>query len=156
MELIEAGSRKLNFYRDSNSAIMRKLKDLEASQDAENVRHISHMTQIRDDILSLSEKPQRDFQKWDSTQAARLTALGLKFDVLMKEQISCTYQLEVLKSLHFREIRKRWYGIKTADQMSNEWIYDSKKASFTSWLKSDAPGDGIFYITGKVVQSYGI
>jgi hypothetical protein len=112
------------------------------------------MTQIRDDILSLSEKTPRDLQKWESTQAARLTALGLKFDVLLKEQTSCTYQLEVLRSLHFREIRKRWYGIKTADQMSNEWIYDSRRASFTSWLESDAPNDGIFYITGKVLHSY--
>lgn len=133
---------------------MGRLKELEASQDAENVRHVSHMTQIRDDILNLSEKTPRDLQKWESTQAARLTALGLKFDVLLKEQTSCTYQLEVLRSLHFREIRKRWYGIKTADQMSNEWIYDSRRASFTSWLESDAPNDGIFYITGKVLHSY--
>ena len=135
---------------------MAMLKDLEASQHAANVRHVSHMTEIRDDILNLSKKTRRDLQRLNSAQAARLTALGLKFDVLLKEQTSCAYQLEVLRSLHFREIRKRWYGIKTADQMSNEWIYDSRRASFTSWLESDAPGDGIFYITGKVIHAYGI
>lgn len=135
---------------------MRRLKQLEAWQDAENVRHVSHMTQIRDDILSLSDNTKRELERSDSTQAACLTALSLKFDVLLKEQSSCTYQLEVLRSLHFREIRKRWYGIKAADQMSNEWIYDPQRASFISWLESDTPGDGIFYITGKVNPTYAI
>ena len=129
---------------------MMRLKQLEASQDAENVRHVSHMTQIRDDILALSQKSQQDIQRWDATQAARLTTLGLKFDVLLKEQASCTYQLDVLRSLHFREIRKRWYNIKEADRFSNEWMYDPRRTSFISWLESEAPGDGIFYITGKV------
>jgi len=133
--------------RDSNFSIVEKLKQLEASQEAENIRSLSYLSTIREDILELVKQ---EGQKHDSAQAARLTSLSMKFEVLLKEQTSASYQIAVLKSLHFPEIRKRWYNIKAADQRSNEWIYERQRTSFVSWLESEAPNDAIFYITGKV------
>ncbi|KAF1971755.1 hypothetical protein BU23DRAFT_581283 [Bimuria novae-zelandiae CBS 107.79] len=95
------------------------------------------------------EQNHREILKLESAQAVRLTTLSMKFDVLLKEQVSCSYPLEVLRILHLPEIRKRWYSIETADQRSNEWIFDRQKTSFGSWLESEEPTDGIFYITGK-------
>jgi hypothetical protein len=129
---------------------MAKLEELDASQEAEKIRDTSHLMRIRDDILNLSKETQKNIQKWDSAQAACLTALRIKFEMLQREHTLCAYQIAVLKSLHFPDIRRRWYQITQADQLSNEWIYDRQATTFVSWLESDNTDDGLYYIAGRV------
>lgn len=70
--------------------------------------------------------------------------------MLQREHTLCAYQIAVLKSLHFPEMRRRWYQITQADQLSNEWIYDRQATTFISWLENDEPDDGLYYIVGRV------
>lgn len=135
---------------------MNNLRDIEASQEAEKIRNTSHLLRIREEILALAKltkRNQQDLQKWDSAQAARLTSLRTKFEALQKEQAICTFQIETLKSLHFPEIRRRWYQIKKADQRSDQWIFDQRKTTFVTWLQSHRSDDGLFYISGRVCFS---
>jgi hypothetical protein len=129
---------------------MAKLNELENSQEAEKIRDTSHLMRIREDILNLTKQTKEDMQKWDSAQAARLTGLRIKFEMLQREQASCSFQIEILKSLHYPEIRRRWYQIREASNHSDRWIYDSQATTFVSWLESQQSDDGLYYISGKV------
>jgi hypothetical protein len=56
------------------------------------------------------------------------------------------WTLEVVKSLHFKELRERQSEVCGAHRQTFEWIFDLKKNNFASWLQS---GNGIYWIEGK-------
>jgi hypothetical protein len=87
------------------------------------------------------------------SQAAELTSLRTKLDVLQKELVVNARQDRILRSLYFPEIRRRLDQIETSHQGSNEWIFDPKSTSFVPWLESNGNTDQIFYVTGQVCLS---
>lgn len=127
---------------------MIKLEEIEASYKRMDIQDGSKMDLIREDILRLTKKTQQNNEMRAATQGAQLVSLKTKFEILQREQATCTRQIKVLESLYFPELRRRWYQIQKADQRSNEWVYDSQQTSFVSWLEKK--DDGLFYITGKV------
>lgn len=77
-------------------------------------------------------------------------SLKMKLKALEREHKTSLQYVRVIDSLYFPEVRRRFFQIPLADQLSNEWIFDSKATTFIPWLESDAPGDRLFYIYGKV------
>ena len=110
----------------------------------------SKLDLIREDILRLTKQTQHNNEMRAATQGAQLVSLKTKFEILQREQATCTRQVKILESLYFPELRRRWYQIRKSDQRSNEWIYDPQQTSFVSWLESENKDDGLFYITGRV------
>ncbi|KAI0555886.1 hypothetical protein F4679DRAFT_578007 [Xylaria curta] len=135
--------------KERNSSIMAKLAEIEASQKKMQIQDGSKLDLIRNDILRLTKQAEINGETRAIMQAAQLTSLKTKLNILQKEQSTCTLQVRVLESLYFQEIRRRWLQIRDADQRSNEWIYDPQQTAFVSWLESRKIGDGFFYITGR-------
>ncbi|KAI1750161.1 hypothetical protein F4782DRAFT_255602 [Xylaria castorea] len=135
--------------KERNSSIMARLAEIEASQKKMQIQDGSKLDLIRNDILRLTKQAQINSETRATAQAAQLTSLKTKLNILQKEQSTCTLQIRVLESLYFQEIRRRWLQIRDADQRSNEWIYDPQQTAFVSWLESRKNGDGFFYITGR-------
>jgi hypothetical protein len=129
---------------------MTKLEEIEASYKRMGIQDGSKLDLIREDILRLTKQTQQNNEMRAATQGAQLVSLKTKFEILQREQDTCTRQIKVLESLYFPELRRRWYQIRKADQRSNEWVYDPQQTSFVSWLESENKDDGLFYITGRV------
>ena len=129
---------------------MAKLEEIEASHKRMGIQDGSKLDLIREDILRLTNQTQQNNEMRAATQSAQLASLKTKFEILQREQATCTRQIKVLESLYFPELRRRWYQIRKADRRSNEWVYDSQQTSFVSWLESEKKEDGLFYITGRV------
>ncbi|KAI2631192.1 hypothetical protein GGS21DRAFT_168574 [Xylaria nigripes] len=147
--------------KEQNSSIMVKLAEIEASQRKMHIQNVSKLDVIRNEILSLAGQTQ-PYQQTQSgqqaqpgsgmraeSQAERLISLKMQLDMLQREQSNCSLQIQVLESLYFPELRRRWYQIRNAAQRSNQWIYDPRQTSFVSWLESQRKGDCFFYITGR-------
>jgi hypothetical protein len=138
------------YNREHKSTIMAKLEAIEASHKKMGIQDGSKLNLIREDILCLTKQTQQKNEMRAAIQGAQLASLKTKFEILQREQATCTRQVKVLESLYFPELRRRWYQIRKADQRSNEWVYDPQQTSFVSWLESERKDDGLFYITGRV------
>jgi hypothetical protein len=105
---------------------------------------------IRDDILvsvnSIKQLSDRQFH----VQATQLADLQKGLNQLLKEHSVVKRQTQIIKSLYFLDLRRRFDQITDAQQHSNEWIFDSSLTTFTDWIESDGVNDGLFYIFGKV------
>lgn len=88
-----------------------------------------------------------------ATRIQQLTNAVVKLEVLQKEHASSLREIEVIRSLHFKEVFRRFEKIPVADTMSNEWIFDPQKTTFTTWLESQDENDGLYYIFGRVRTS---
>jgi hypothetical protein len=136
--------------RDRNSAIMKRLGEIQKSQAKFQVQGESGINLIRDDILRLTKitLPKGDIH--DASQTAELTSLYSKLVALNREQARCTHQMSILKSLYFADLSRRWSRIVDAADASNEWMFDRQRIPFMMWLESSDEDDGLFYITGRV------
>jgi hypothetical protein len=85
-----------------------------------------------------------------ATRIQQLTNAVAKLEVIQKEQAPSLREIEVIRSLYFKEVFRRFEKIPVADTMSNEWIFDSQRTTFTSWLESSKANDGLYYIFGRV------
>lgn len=56
----------------------------------------------------------------------------------------------MIESLYFQDIRRRIDQVPSADQFSNDWIYDVGLTTFIPWLQSSAKDACLFYIHEKV------
>lgn len=129
---------------------MSSLKAIQTSQKNLGIAHESHLDRVREDILKLTR------HDWDKAamrindQVARLEGLAAKLEWLKSEyEISCR-NVQVVKSLYFQEVRRRFDQILQAEQRTNEWIFEPRLTPFRTWLESKTPGSNIFYIYGKV------
>lgn len=129
---------------------MAKLDSIEYTQRQMEIHDASKLALIREDILCLTTQPEENSEIRAAIQVAHLASLKMKLDILQREQSTSIWQIKVLQSLHFPELRRRWNQIRKADQLSNEWIFNPLQTSFVSWLESQKKGDSLFYITGKV------
>ena len=100
--------------------------------------------------MRLTDQNERSTDKQLETQAAMLTSLVTKLSFLQNEHLAAVEQVQVLESLYFPEIRRRYDQIPEAEQRTNQWVYDPSKTAFTDWLESTRHDDGLFYIFGKV------
>tara|TARA_R110002003_G_scaffold911_3_gene21836 strand:+ start:1299 stop:1886 length:588 start_codon:yes stop_codon:yes gene_type:complete len=121
-------------------------------------------TASRDDKMTSKEKVERakkekkakekqineDKDEMIAYQIAQLASLKTKLEVLQKEHSMSVTYVQVIESLYFPEVRRRFAQIPWADQRSNQWIFSPDLTTFVPWLESTAPQDGIFYIFGKV------
>ncbi|XPS70797.1 hypothetical protein M3J07_002999 [Ascochyta lentis] len=82
-------------------------------------------------------------------QVQRLVDAMKQLKILQKEQAASLKQVEVIRSLYFREIFRRFEKIHDADPSSNKWAFDPVKTTLPSWLKSQDENDELHYIFGK-------
>lgn len=84
---------------------------------------------------------------------AELQSLKIKLEMLENELTLCDKQAEVIKSLYFEEIKRRWSQIRKAEEKTNSWLFDSSKTSFASWAESKEVSS-IYYISGLVSSEF--
>jgi hypothetical protein len=79
--------------------------------------------------------------------------LKARLDDLVKDHSDSLRYVRVIRSLYFREVRRRFDQISPTHLSSSEWIYDPALTSFTAWLEDKALENDTFYIWGKVGES---
>ena len=85
-----------------------------------------------------------------ASQVQQLTKAVIKLKTLQKQQEASLREIEVIRSLYFTDVFRRFEKIPEADARSNEWAFNPLKTTFSSWLESQDGGDGLYYIHGKV------
>ncbi|SMR64423.1 unnamed protein product [Zymoseptoria tritici ST99CH_3D1] len=149
------------------SEILRKVKRLEALRRQCNEQLLRF---VRDKQYALASTLARIEQRQiDSTSQLLSQIVGLKSDLLdaiSKKQVhdlpriletvwnsagSLLPQEDILASLRYDELRRRWDGIKMAETGTYDWIFADGSSSnspvhFLQWLKHR---DGLYWITGK-------
>ncbi|KAI1572486.1 hypothetical protein PtrEW13061_011274 [Pyrenophora tritici-repentis] len=128
------------------SAISTKLDNIKRLQEALKMNYDAKLDVIRDEILSLVQQSSANSP---AIQMAELASLKTKFDILQKEHLECVKQADVIRSLYLPVLRRRWNQIPQADQLSNDWVFNTEKTSFKPWLESQENADALFCITGK-------
>ncbi|KAI9932532.1 hypothetical protein AWENTII_005169 [Aspergillus wentii] len=118
--------------------ILSEIKALGNEHKKLNVNYCSKLDDLRNTIISLTEA--------DDNIPERLESLKNDLIYLEKERKDRQREIEVIRSLHFHIIRRRWSEIKDAGQFTNDWLFDRSKTTFLDWLES---GDGIYWISGK-------
>jgi hypothetical protein len=136
-----------SFIRDRHSAIMSKLRQLENSHHEKGINYEFKLDVIREEIIRLSSQISKKDEMRAATQTAQLTSLKTKLDIFEKERKICDKQLNVIESLYFVVLPRRWTEIRNAHPTTNAWLFDPALTSFVDWLESQ---DGIYWITGKV------
>jgi hypothetical protein len=116
-------------------------------QESLGINYDAKIEVIRDEIVALAKLSHSDET---STQTAQLASLKTKLEILEKERAACIKQTQIIRSLYFPVLRRRWNQIPDADQASNEWVFNTSLTPFKSWLTSRKDSDGLFCITGKV------
>lgn len=134
------------YNRERDSSIMANLSEIQAFHRKLEIEDSLKFDAIREDIVRLATDTRRD----DEMQAAQLTGLKTKLDMLQREQSTYDRQMKVLKSLYFPDLQRRGRQIREAHEQSNEWIYDPQRTSFMPWLESQSDGDHLFYVIGRV------
>jgi hypothetical protein len=129
---------------------MSRLKELERSQQKLGMVIESNFDQIKASILKLTRREEQRHLVQIADQGAQLVSLKAKVDALLKEHSESSRAVQVVRSLYFSEVRRRFDQIPTAEGQSNDWIYDKELTEFASWLEHATQDDGIFYIWGKV------
>ncbi|CAE7208490.1 hypothetical protein PTNB73_07634 [Pyrenophora teres f. teres] len=136
----------MGMWHEEHSSISAKLDDIKRLQESLDMKYDAKLDIIRDEILSVvHQKPTNS----PVTQIAELASLKTKFDILQKEQLECTQQANVVRSLYFPVLRRRWNQIPNADRSSNDWVFDTEKTPFKEWLESKDTTYTLFCITGK-------
>lgn len=105
---------------------------------------------VKAEIMSLTSKLAEKTNENLNAQTDALSNLSARLDDIQLRHTAALEQIQVLESLYFVEIRRRFDQIPDAEQRTNEWIYDPTQTTFASWLESTDPNDGLFYVFGKV------
>jgi hypothetical protein len=132
---------------------MSSLKTIQALQSDLGIAHESRLARAREDILKLTR------HDWDKAamritdQVVRLEGLATKLEWLENEHETSCITIQVVKSLYFQEVRRRFDQIPQAEQLPNEWIFDPQLIPLRRWLESKTPDSNIFYIYRKVRSS---
>lgn len=109
------------------------------------------ITKVKNQIISqLHSTPNA------GSPAANFHTIESPMRYLSHNALDVDLKTTILSSLYFAEIQDRHDQIKTAADDTFEWISNSsgaqsyrKTAHFTEWLKSQKPGDCVFWISGK-------
>jgi hypothetical protein len=79
-----------------------------------------------------------------AVQSAQLVSLRIKLEVLHKETVNSSKQVEMLRSLHIPILERRHATISKAAEDSNSWIFEDTATSFMTWLLSEEDQDAFF------------
>ncbi|KAF7577897.1 hypothetical protein PtrM4_021370 [Pyrenophora tritici-repentis] len=131
------------------SAISTKLDNIKRLQEALKMNYDAKLDVIRDEILSLVQQSSANSP---AIQMAELASLKTKFDILQKEHLECVKQADVIRSLYLPVLRRRWNQIPQADQLSNDWVFNTEKTSFKPWLESQENADAVGWLCTKCVK----
>ena len=80
-------------------------------------------------------------------EVSQLRDLQDQLHILKEERYNCQRQYDIIQSLYFPELRRRWSMIPYAERGTNDWLFDRSKTTFVDWLESK---DGIYWISGRV------
>lgn len=116
--------------------MVKELKSLREMHQNYNINTEFKLDQIRQDIHVMA-----------TNKEVGLAALKERLECLDAERKVSKQQTEVLESLFFPDLHRRFYRIPESDKYTSEWLFDRGKTSFGDWLEF---GRGIFWITGKV------
>jgi hypothetical protein len=83
-------------------------------------------------------------------EIVQLANLKNKLGRLEQDMANSVRRMEVLKSLYFPVLQRRWNRVHQAVAMSNKWIFNPGTTEFTEWLHSKEQRDRFFVITGRV------
>ncbi|KAF2877567.1 hypothetical protein BDV95DRAFT_644940 [Massariosphaeria phaeospora] len=131
---------------ERNSAIMGKLRSIERSHRENEINYVFVVDAIRNDIMDLTSQSQDAGEMRGGTEAAHLTNLKIKLDTLFKQHGICKRQLDIIESLYFPDLRRRYSQIPEVELFTNAWLLDPTKTTFMEWLESR---DNTYWITGK-------
>ncbi|EJT69004.1 hypothetical protein GGTG_13401 [Gaeumannomyces tritici R3-111a-1] len=120
---------------DQQSAVVKELKSLREMHQNYNINTEFKLDQIRQDIHVMA-----------TNKEVELAALKERLECLDAERKVSKQQTEVLESLFFQDLHRRFYRIPESDKYTSEWLFNRGKTSFGDWLEF---GRGIFWITGK-------
>lgn len=110
----------------------------------------SRSTHVKNDDKDTSDEEAEKEEMQLATQVQLLTNSIVKLQMLQRGGASSLKQIEVVRSLYFKEVFRRFEKIVEADPDSNEWVFDSLKTTLPFWLESSQENDGLYYIFGKV------
>lgn len=85
-----------------------------------------------------------------SAKESSLARLSSELTSLMEAGRRFDKQLEVLRSLRFREIKRREDAIDKAHFKTLKWVHSKTRTTFMTWLAS---GTGIYWINGEVSET---
>ncbi|KAK4201018.1 hypothetical protein QBC40DRAFT_348184 [Triangularia verruculosa] len=120
----------------------RTLQSLQSLRQDLAIVEDPYLNNIWDDVLRLTASAQAVKPQQYDSQIGDLTRRLRSFT---DEFSNCQRTYQVIKSLVFVEIRRRFSLIPEAENSTNEWLMQ-EKTGFRKWLES---GDGIFWVTGK-------
>lgn len=85
------------------------------------------------------------------TELRQLRDLQDQLNILKEEIYNVQRQYDIIQSLYFPELRRRWSKIPYAERGTNDWLFDHSKTTFVDWLESK---DGIYWISGRVCPCF--
>lgn len=133
--------------QSGNSELTKKIRDdlidFRNLQQELGTRSESQFDTIQSDIQELVREQQE-------MQAAQLDLLMQSLRACEDERRICQHQLEVLRSLRFEELYRRWSSIEETERLTNSWLFDRSQTTFIEWLEGH---DGIYWISGKVCDT---
>lgn len=105
-----------------------------------DTKYESKFDRIQDMIEHLEEQEHR-------MEVRQLDDLKEQLHLLEGERYICQRQYDVIQSLYFPELRRRWSRIPCAERGTNNWLFDRSKTTFVDWLESQ---NKIYWISGRV------
>lgn len=114
-----------------------------------DIKYDIRLNEIRDEVIAAIKSMSAPNAKVLGIHGNQLGILNSKLVGLKKELDVCDTQAEVIKSLYFKEIKRRWSVIPEAEEKTNSWLFDRSKTNFASWAESKEVS-AIYCISGLV------
>ncbi|GKZ28320.1 hypothetical protein AbraIFM66950_003577 [Aspergillus brasiliensis] len=125
--------------RELTKKIRDDLKRFQDLQQELGTRSDSQFDTIQNEIQNVVQAQQE-------MQAEQLVLLMQKLRTCEDERRIFQHQLEVLRSLRYEVLYRRWYSIAEVEPSTNSWLFDRSQTTFIEWLEDY---DGIYWISGK-------
>lgn len=139
---------------------MDELRNLRLSHEQYDI-HSPKLKSMREDIERLTRDQavsistqRRIVEEFAQNQASgisalsdNLTSLKTKLAAFVQDHELYEHQLQMVKSLHFPEIRVREFQINNAHINTEKWVFVSSHTTFSNWLEN---GNGIYWVKGLV------
>lgn len=128
---------------------MQKLDEVNRSYKKFEINYDMKLDNIKDDVIAAIENTAARNQMDLSIHGAQLASLQTKLVKLERELEFCDERATIIKSLYFREIKRRWSLIPEAEKKTNSWLFDRTQTTFASWAESENVS-AIYCISGLV------
>lgn len=129
--------------------ITQKLDSVSRLYKEFDIKYDMKLDEIRDDVVEAIEKVAARTEMELSAHGAQLANLQEILVKLKKELNTCDERATFIRSLYFKEIRRRWSLIPDAEWKTNAWLFDRTQTTFASWAESENVS-AIYCISGWV------